>query len=132
MTIYPTMLACVRGAMPFPFPRCAPVCVSPEGRSAFARLFRPALGEVKRRAVDAIAQPRRPRPVGKDMAEVAFARRAAHFGADHAVAGVAMLADRGGARRRGIAGPARSAVIFGAARSEEHTAELQSLIGNSY
>src|SRR3546814_8486791 len=56
------------------------------------------------------------------MAEVAFARRAAHFGADHAVAGVAMLADRGGARRRGIAGPARSAVIFGAAVEQRRAA----------
>src|SRR5690606_4241209 len=102
-TIYPKMSACVRGAMPFPFPRCAPVCVSPESRSAFARLFRPAPGEVKRRAVDAIAQPRRSRPVGKDMAEVAFAGGAAHFGANHAVAGVANFADRAVARGRGIA-----------------------------
>src|SRR3546814_2205556 len=97
------MLACVRGAMPFPFPRCAPVCVSPESRSAFARLFRPAPGEVKRRAVDAKAQPRRSRPVGKDMAKMAFAGGAAHFGADHAVAGVANFADRALAGGGGIA-----------------------------
>src|SRR3546814_2203215 len=87
------MLACVRGAIPFPSPRCPPVGVSPESRSAFARLFRPAPGEVKRRAVDAKAQPRRSRPVGKDMAKMAFAGGAAHFGADHAVAGVANFAE---------------------------------------
>src|SRR3546814_2248831 len=33
-----------------------------------------------------------------------------------------MLADRGGARRRGIAGPARSAVIFGAAVEQRRAA----------
>src|SRR3546814_11506075 len=101
------MSACVRGAMPFPFPRCAPVCVSPESRSAFARLFRPAPGEVKRRAVDAKAQPRRSRPVGKDMAKLAFAGGAAHFGADPAVAGLAHVADRALAGRGGLARPAR-------------------------
>ena len=43
--------------------------------SAFARLrlFRCAPLEVKRRAVDAIAQPRRPGAIGEDMAEMAFA-----------------------------------------------------------
>src|SRR3546814_1916049 len=97
------MSACVRGAMPFPFPRCAPVCVSPESRSAFARLFRPAPGEVKRRAVDAKAQPRRSRPVGKDMAKTAFAGGAASLGADHAVAGVANFADRALAGETGSA-----------------------------
>src|SRR3546814_12741228 len=95
------MSACVRGAMPFPFPRCAPVCVSPESRSAFARLFRPAPGEVKRRAVDAKAQPRRSRPVGKDMAKMAFAGGAAHFGdRKSVVAGksVSVRVDLGGRR----------------------------------
>src|SRR3546814_12693055 len=101
--------------MPFPFPRCALVGVGPESRSAFAGLFRPAPGEVKRRAVDAKAQPRRSRPVGKDMAKMAFAGGAAHFGADHAVAGVANFADRALAGGGGIARPARAGVIFGAA-----------------
>src|SRR3546814_18628646 len=38
--------------------------------------------------------------------------RTAHFGADHAVAGVADFVDRIDVDRRGEAGPARSAVIF--------------------
>src|SRR3546814_7028855 len=49
------------------------------------------------------------------MAKMAFAGGAAHFGADHAVAGVANFADRALAGGGGIARPARAAVIFGAA-----------------
>src|SRR3546814_17388157 len=46
------------------------------------------------------------------MAEMPVAVRTAHFGADHAVAGVADFVDRIDVDRRGEAGPARSAVIF--------------------
>src|SRR5690606_12566908 len=53
--------------------------------------------------------------VGEDMAEMAFAPGAAHFGADHAVANVAMFAHGGALGGGGIARPARPAVIFGAA-----------------
>src|SRR5690606_14927457 len=49
------------------------------------------------------------------MAGVAFAFRTANFGADHAVARVAMFAHRAARGGRGIARPARSAVVFGAA-----------------
>ena len=52
-------------------------------RFAAARLFG---FEVQRRRIDAIAQALGPGPVGEDMAEMALAARAAHFGADHAVA----------------------------------------------
>ena len=56
------------------------------------------------------------------MAKMAFAFCAAHFGADHAVAGVGQFLNRGSFGGRGIAGPARSAVIFGAAVEQRFTA----------
>src|SRR3546814_18558217 len=68
--------------------------------------------DLKRRAVDAIAQAVGSRTVGEDMAEVAFALGAAHFGADHAVAPVAIFAHRAALGGRGVARPARPAVIF--------------------
>src|SRR3546814_1903400 len=74
------------------------------------------------------------------MAEMPVAVRTAHFGADHAVAGVADFVDRIDVDRRGEAGPARSAVIFflgieqfrAAARDRKSTSELQSLMRISY
>src|SRR3546814_3704468 len=78
--------------------------------------------DLKRRAVDAIAQAVGSRTVGEDMAEVAFALGAAHFGADHAVARIAMFAHRAALGGRGVTRPARPAVIFGAAVEQRRAA----------
>src|SRR3546814_12501117 len=78
--------------------------------------------DLKRRAVDAIAQAVGSRTVGEDMAEVAFALGAAHFGADHAVARVAMFAHRAALGRRGVERSARAAVIFGPAVEQARAA----------
>src|SRR3546814_14018922 len=56
------------------------------------------------------------------MAEGAFALGAAHFGANHAVARVAMFAHRAALGGRGVARPARPAVIFGAAVEQRRAA----------
>src|ERR1700733_9606537 len=49
--------------------------------------------ELQRRRIDAVTQSGRPRAVLEHMAEMAVATRAQHFGADHAVAHVALLVD---------------------------------------
>src|ERR1700739_4074913 len=75
----------------------------PEPGGAYCALSRL---HVRRRRIDAIAQARRSGAVIEDMAEMAAAFRAQYFGADHAVAGVALLVDMapprapGGQRRR--------------------------------
>ena len=56
------------------------------------------------------------------MAEVTIALRAARFGADHAVADVAMFVDRILINRRGEAGPARAAVELGVRREQRRAA----------
>src|SRR5690606_18657287 len=76
-------------------------------------LFR--LVEVYRRRIDAIAQPRRPRSIGKDVAEMALAPCAAHLGTNHAVAGIAMLGDHRRVGGGGEARPAAARIIFGSA-----------------
>src|SRR5579859_6090299 len=48
------------------------------------------------------------------MAEMPATARAAHFGADHAVAGVDMLVDQRLVGGRGEAGPAAAGIMFGA------------------
>jgi len=53
------------------------------------------------------------------MAEMAFALGAAHLGADHAVADVAMLGDHLFVRRRGEARPAAARIIFGVALEQD-------------
>src|SRR5688500_14659826 len=71
--------------------------------------------EVERGAVDAVAQAALvARTVLENVAQVPFAARADHFGADHAVRGVAMLLDRA-VLGAGEARPARAAVELGVA-----------------
>ena len=72
--------------------------------------------EVERGAVDAIAQPAfLARAVGENVAQVPFALRADDFGADHAVADVAMLLDRAFSGRAAEAGPAGAGIELGVA-----------------
>src|SRR5688572_21410198 len=66
--------------------------------------------ELERGAVDAVAQPVGPRSVGKDVAEMALAARAQHFGPDHAVRGIAEFVDHPAFGGLGEARPARAAV----------------------
>src|SRR5688500_2772018 len=71
--------------------------------------------EVERGAVDAVAQAALvARTVLENVAQVPFAARADHFGADHAVRQVAMLLDRA-VLGAGEARPARPAVELGVA-----------------
>src|SRR5579885_2451308 len=63
--------------------------------------------------VDAIPQPRRPRSVGKDMAEMRRATRAMHFGAGHEQAAVGLGLDILGVRRLPEARPSRAGVELG-------------------
>src|SRR3954468_23590729 len=49
--------------------------------------------ELQRRRIDAVAQPGRAGPIGKDVSEMAATFRTQHFGADHAVAVVAFFID---------------------------------------
>jgi hypothetical protein len=65
------------------------------------------------RGVDTITQPCRSRSVGKDMAEMAIAFRAQHFGAHHAMRHVAFLRDMSVARRRSEARPAAAGIELG-------------------
>ena len=72
----------------------------------FARL------EVQTGAVHAVTQAIDAGAIGKDMAQMPVTFGAAHFGADHAVTGVANFLDRVDVDGRCEAGPARSAIIF--------------------
>src|SRR5271166_5593031 len=73
-------------------------------------LFRLGL---QRRRVDAVAKPGWARAIVEDVAEMASAFRAQHLGADHAVAGIALLIDMAFGRRRGEARPAAAGIEFG-------------------
>src|ERR1044071_8615175 len=54
--------------------------------------------EVHRHAVDAVAEPRGRRTVGKHVTEMAAAAAAMHLGADHAVGSIHGFLDRTGLR----------------------------------
>ena len=106
--------------LPRPTTSAAALCaVRPSAR---AWSFAASRLEIERGRVDAIAQPVGAGPVGEDMAKMAFARLAAHFGALHAVAAVGDLVDRFAFDRGGEARPARAAVIFGVAAEQRRTA----------
>src|SRR5437868_14294904 len=69
--------------------------------------------QLQRSRIDAVAQSGRAGPILEDMAEVTVALRAEHFGADHAMADVALFIDvvlRGGRRN---ARPAAAGVEVG-------------------
>src|SRR5690606_8743101 len=75
--------------------------------------------ELERGAVHAVSQPALlARTVRKYMPEMAFAARTDHFGADHAVRGIAVLFDRALFGRPREARPARAAVELGVAREQ--------------
>src|ERR1700756_979710 len=69
--------------------------------------------QFQRGRIDAVAQPGRGGPVLEDVAEMAVALRAQHFGPDHAVAQIAFLVDMGLRRRLGKARPATAGIEFG-------------------
>src|SRR5579864_8287163 len=69
--------------------------------------------QLQGRRIDAVAKAGRPRAVVEDMAEVAGAVRAKHFGADHAVARVRLLVDMVFVGRLGEARPAAAGVELG-------------------
>ena len=71
--------------------------------------------ELQRHAVHAIAQARGLGAVVEDMAQMAAAAAAMHFGADHHLAGVG-LGEHGAGQRLPEAGPAGAAVVFGVGR----------------
>src|SRR5919198_1729769 len=69
--------------------------------------------QLQRRRVDAVAQAGRAGAVIEDVAEMAVAFRAQHFGADHAVAEVALFVDMAVHCRRRKARPAAAGVELG-------------------
>src|SRR5436305_9460248 len=78
--------------------------------------------ELERERVHAVTEPRRTRPVGKDVAEVGVAGRAAGLDPAHAVARVDVLVDRVPGRRREEARPAGARLELGLAREQLGTA----------
>ena len=72
--------------------------------------------ELKRRAVDAIAQPIGSRTIRENMAEMSFANGAAHLGSDHAMRDVPVFCNHFAVGWRGKAWPARAAVELGGGR----------------
>src|SRR5262249_35619719 len=77
---------------------------------------------LQRKRVDAVAQAGRRRAIREDVAEMAAAVRARHFGADHTVAGVAMLVDHLIVLGRGEAGPAAAGIELCARVEQRRTA----------
>src|SRR6202140_4009305 len=69
--------------------------------------------QLQRGRIDAVAQAGRAGTVLEDVAEMAVALRAQHFGADHAVADVALLVDMALRRRLGEARPAAAGIELG-------------------
>src|SRR5262245_5252026 len=69
--------------------------------------------QLQRRGVDAVAQAGRAGAVVEDMAEMAVAFRAQHFGADHAVTDIPLLVDMAFDRGLGKARPATAGVELG-------------------
>src|SRR3989440_3521170 len=69
--------------------------------------------QLQRSRIDAVAQSGWARAILKDMAEVTVALRAEHFGADHAMADVALFVDVVLRSRRRKARPAAAGVEFG-------------------
>src|SRR5216684_7804616 len=88
-------------------PRCA-IAHLRSGPSDHPGMTRPRLFrlQLQRRRVDAIAQAGGAGAVLEHVAEMAIALRAQHFGADHAVADVALLVDLALGGRLGKAWPA--------------------------
>lgn len=78
--------------------------------------------EAQRGGVDAIPQAGGAGTVGKDMPKVAATDDAVHFGADHAVAAVDLLADEAGLRRLGERRPAGAGVVLVPAVKERSVA----------
>src|ERR1700761_2085793 len=69
--------------------------------------------QLQRRRIDAVAQAGRAGAVVEDVAEMAAALRAQHFGPDHAVADVTLLVDMALGGRRGEARPAAAGIELG-------------------
>src|SRR5580704_4687479 len=69
--------------------------------------------QLQRRRIDAVAQAGRAGAVIEDVAEMAAALRAQHFGPHHAVADVALLVDMALGGRRGKARPAAAGIELG-------------------
>src|SRR3954467_2925986 len=70
------------------------------------------LVELQRRAVDAVADARRARPVGEQMPEVAAARGAYHLCSRHPEGRIALLVDRVRVGRGVEGGPAAARVVL--------------------
>src|SRR5947208_16040286 len=87
-----------------------------------------ALFELQGRRVDAVALPGRLWPVREEMAEVSAAGRTEDLGADHAVAPVALLLDRGLACGGEEGGPAAARVVL-RVRLEEQRAAAGAMVG---
>src|SRR5690606_3170150 len=93
-------------------PAGARSALAQEGRGCRGRPGASLLFEVERQGVDAVAEARRSRAIGEDVAEVRVARAATHLGAAHAVAVVAQLPDVRSRRRSLEARPAAAGVIL--------------------
>src|SRR2546427_5322007 len=78
--------------------------------------------------VDAVTQPRRPRAVGENVAEVSTAIRAHHLGPDHPEGRVGLFVDRLRACRGGEGRPSAAGVVL-RFRAEELGATARAAIG---
>ena len=94
--------------------------VNTRTENALAALFCPL--KCKRCGVDAIAQPGRPRAVGKDVSQVASAARASHFNTPHSQAHVFVLCHCLGLGGQHETWPSAARIKFGFAQKKQRPA----------
>src|SRR3546814_8743924 len=83
--------------------------------------------DLKRGGIHAITQALRTRAIGKDMAQMAFTCRAAHFGSNHAMADIPVLLHRILFDRSGETGPAGARIELRVA-GEKHRAAARAAV----